>query len=451
MHALHPGFVEGFAAHAEEVARRYPWVRDYTPINEPVTTARFSYLYGHWFPHIRDEAAFLRAVVACAVATAEAMRRIRRHRPDARLIQTEDMGRIFAVPALRYQADSRERTPLPRNRPPLGPRDTATTRSTPASSRQASRADDLAPARRRPLPARHPRSRLLPDVRPLPRHATWPATRLPRTAATDATSMPTRPPTTSRRSCRTSASAPPLREVHAHTGLTLAITEAHAACTREEQVRWLCEALGGGRGRAGRGRAGRRGDELGALRVGRLELAPDAPDEGHYESGRVLPRDGVPRRTAVAEAVAALATEGASAHPVTDGTGWWGGAKGCARGNRGEPVGRSPHTAPGSRALCARPGDRRGADGRRRGIIGVEATPEGPLRLTLRHLAQRRRMCRRRSTWTTCPTMRTTCSTGSWTSASRAGAPRPGARGAPAALVRPPRARAAARRARAMP
>ena len=43
------------------VAERYPWVRRYTPVNEPLTTARFSALYGLWYPHVRDDAAFLRA------------------------------------------------------------------------------------------------------------------------------------------------------------------------------------------------------------------------------------------------------------------------------------------------------------------------------------------------------------------------------------------------------
>src|SRR5262245_9181476 len=35
-------FAEGLAAFAAKVARRYPWVSDYTPLNEPLTTARFS-------------------------------------------------------------------------------------------------------------------------------------------------------------------------------------------------------------------------------------------------------------------------------------------------------------------------------------------------------------------------------------------------------------------------
>jgi dTDP-4-dehydrorhamnose reductase len=57
------GFATGLARHAAAVARRYPWVEDYTPVNEPLTTARFSALYGFWYPHTRDETAFWRALL----------------------------------------------------------------------------------------------------------------------------------------------------------------------------------------------------------------------------------------------------------------------------------------------------------------------------------------------------------------------------------------------------
>jgi dTDP-4-dehydrorhamnose reductase len=56
---LDPAFPRLLARHAERVARRYPWIQDYTPVNEPLTTARFSALYGHWYPHARDYRSFL--------------------------------------------------------------------------------------------------------------------------------------------------------------------------------------------------------------------------------------------------------------------------------------------------------------------------------------------------------------------------------------------------------
>src|SRR5687767_9041371 len=45
---LDPGFAPGLAAYARAVAERYPDIRYVTPVNEPLTTARFAGLYGHW-------------------------------------------------------------------------------------------------------------------------------------------------------------------------------------------------------------------------------------------------------------------------------------------------------------------------------------------------------------------------------------------------------------------
>src|SRR5918997_1466087 len=56
-----PAFPEGLAEFARAVAERYPWVDAYTPVNEPLTTARFSGLYGHWYPHGHDALTFARA------------------------------------------------------------------------------------------------------------------------------------------------------------------------------------------------------------------------------------------------------------------------------------------------------------------------------------------------------------------------------------------------------
>jgi dTDP-4-dehydrorhamnose reductase len=47
---LDPAFATNLARYAEQVALRFPHVQDYTPINEPLTTARFSALYGTGIP-----------------------------------------------------------------------------------------------------------------------------------------------------------------------------------------------------------------------------------------------------------------------------------------------------------------------------------------------------------------------------------------------------------------
>lgn len=101
---LDPVFPQKLAGFAARAAERYPWVMDWTPVNEPVTTARFSGLYGHWYPHKRDLGAFCRMVVNQCLGTLLAIRAIRRHVPGARLVQTEDLGITYATPLLRYQA-----------------------------------------------------------------------------------------------------------------------------------------------------------------------------------------------------------------------------------------------------------------------------------------------------------------------------------------------------------
>ncbi len=95
---LDPGFPEKLAAYALEVAQRYPWVTDYTPVNEPHTTARFSCLYGLWYPHHHDVRSYLRALLHEVKATVLAMQAIRTVQPEARLIYTEDGGSIYSTP-----------------------------------------------------------------------------------------------------------------------------------------------------------------------------------------------------------------------------------------------------------------------------------------------------------------------------------------------------------------
>src|SRR5215213_620381 len=92
---IDPEFPEKLASFARAVAERYPWIRAYTPVNEPLTTARFSALYGHWYPHARDGATFARALFAELRGTVLAMRAIREINPQAALVQTEDLGKTF--------------------------------------------------------------------------------------------------------------------------------------------------------------------------------------------------------------------------------------------------------------------------------------------------------------------------------------------------------------------
>ena len=98
-----PQFPEKFADFATAVAGRYPWVDSYTPVNEPLTTARFSGLYGHWYPHARDDRSFVAMLLAQVRGTVLAMRAIREVNPAAQLIQTEDLGRATGTARLQRQ------------------------------------------------------------------------------------------------------------------------------------------------------------------------------------------------------------------------------------------------------------------------------------------------------------------------------------------------------------
>ena len=62
--ALHEDtFATGLSQHAANVAKRYPWLTHFTPVNEPLTTARFSAFYGYWYPHPADDRTFVRALL----------------------------------------------------------------------------------------------------------------------------------------------------------------------------------------------------------------------------------------------------------------------------------------------------------------------------------------------------------------------------------------------------
>ncbi len=98
-------FPDLLGEYARAVAERYPHIDAYTPVNEPVTTARFSALYGLWYPHRCDDRSFVRAVLNQMLGTVRAMKEIRKINPSARLIQTDDLGYTSTPPHLRYQAD----------------------------------------------------------------------------------------------------------------------------------------------------------------------------------------------------------------------------------------------------------------------------------------------------------------------------------------------------------
>lgn len=102
---LDPEFPTLFANYAHSVATQFPWVNYYTPVNEPLTTARFSGLYGLWYPHKKNDRSFLQMLLNQLKATVLAMRVIRTINPAAKLVQTEDLGHTYSTPELQYQAN----------------------------------------------------------------------------------------------------------------------------------------------------------------------------------------------------------------------------------------------------------------------------------------------------------------------------------------------------------
>ena len=86
------------AAYAVEVARRFPEIRTFLPVNEALTTARFSGLYGWWDPCARDEATFARLIVAECQAIREAEPRASaRLDPSIRILVNDDAGETYGT------------------------------------------------------------------------------------------------------------------------------------------------------------------------------------------------------------------------------------------------------------------------------------------------------------------------------------------------------------------
>jgi dTDP-4-dehydrorhamnose reductase len=313
---LDDGFAEGLAEHAAAVAERYPWVEDWTPVNEPLTTARFSALYGHWYPHAADDRSFAAALLNQCRATTLAMRAIRRSVPEARLLQTDDVGYAHATEPLRDQAAFE-------NERRWASFDLLTGTLDPDGRfgrwlRDVGIGDEeLAWFREHPCPPQivgvnhYLSSERLLDHR-LERHdACWHGGNgRERYADVHA-------PAELRRGL-----AAVLREAWERYRLPLAVTEAHNAVHREEQLRWLLELWSAAEQVQAEGadvRAVTVWSLLGTFGWERLCTA----GRGDYEAGVYDIRGGGRRATALAGAVRSLAAGGPPASPVLADRGWW--------------------------------------------------------------------------------------------------------------------------------
>ena len=338
---LDPAFPALLARHAANVARRYPWLEMFTPVNEPLTTARFSGLYGHWYPHRRDMRSFLRCLVNECLGTLLAMREIRKVIPSAQLVQTEDLGKVFSTPRLAYQAEHENQ------------------RRWLSLDLLCGRVDESHPWYR--ILLRHgigadelallQTGEARPDIIGINYYATseryldealhlYPpcfhggngkecyadleAVRMDLPAGT------------------TGAKAR-LSEAWARYRLPIAVTEVHHGSTREEQLRWLNEVW------QSAVELHREGCDIRAVTVWSMFGAMDwntllTERRGFYEPGAFDVRGPKPRLTALGKAVRTLATGGDLDPPVLDRPGWW------------RREGRHYHTpAPQAPALLKRP------------------------------------------------------------------------------------------------
>jgi beta-glucosidase/6-phospho-beta-glucosidase/beta-galactosidase len=100
-----PDWPELFADYAGAFARRYPWVRFYTPINEIYVTALFSAKYGWWNERLQSDRAFVTALRNLARANVLAEYAILEATPSALFIQSESSEYFHAAePAAQERA-----------------------------------------------------------------------------------------------------------------------------------------------------------------------------------------------------------------------------------------------------------------------------------------------------------------------------------------------------------
>jgi dTDP-4-dehydrorhamnose reductase len=309
-------FATGLAAHARATAERYPWLEDWTPVNEPVTTARFSALYGHWHPHLRDERSFWLALLNQIDATHLAMRQVRAVNPAARLIQTDDLGRTYATAPLREQAafdNMRRWAGWDLLCGQVTPHHPLFERLSRFGLADRLRAIADAPCPPDVIGINHylTSDRFLDHRTPLYRDE--PEGGNGRERYVDVAAIRALDPAPQ-------GLAGALEEAWRRYGIPLAVTEVHNGCTRDEQMRWMWQAWKTAAEAAATGidvRAVTSWALFGSRNWNTLLTAP-----GTYEAGAFDAGNGVPRATALARMLPALAA-GEKVDAVACTRGWW--------------------------------------------------------------------------------------------------------------------------------
>ncbi len=317
---LDPALPAHLARFAASAAHHLPGVQDWTPVNEPLTTARFSALYGLWYPHRSDARSFLRALLHQVQATAAAMAAIRAIHPQARLVQTEDLGLTrTASPLLQPQADHE-------NHRRWLSLDLLCGRVVPGHPLW-----DWLLAHGMPEPAlrvlaAHP---CPPDIVGINSYVTSERFLDDRLSfypshlhGGNGVQRYVDVETARVMGAQVGGFEARLREAWDRYRLPLAITEVHLGCTRDEQMRWLHQAWKAAQ----------------ALRTEAVDVRAVTVwaafgtydwdslvtrEQRHYEPGLWDVRSEPPRPTALASLAAQLARGETPDHPVLNGPGWW--------------------------------------------------------------------------------------------------------------------------------
>lgn len=315
-----PEFPSKLAAYARAVAERYPWVAYWTPVNEPLTTARFSGLYGLWYPHGRDEATFRECLFNECRGVVLAMRAIREVNPSARLVQTDDLGKTYSTPVLEYQAYFNNELRWLAWDLLCGRVDESHYLWAWLTDRCGATPEEILWFRDNACPpdivgVNHyiTSERFLDDdVEDYPDHHRGGNGRH-RYADVEAARVLAQP---------TGGIGPLLAECWARYALPIAVTEAHIDARREDQLRWLAEIWRGCEDARASGIDVRAVTVWGMLGLYDWNcLLTEVRD--YYESGAFDVRSGTPRPTAVAHLMRDLARGDVPAHPVLSGSGWW--------------------------------------------------------------------------------------------------------------------------------
>jgi dTDP-4-dehydrorhamnose reductase len=316
---LDPGFAQSLAEYAGTVASRYPWIERWTPINEPLTTARFCALYGLWYPHARDDRSFVQALLNQCRATVLAMRAIRQVIPAAKLIQTDDLGKTYGTePVGQAAAFYNERRWLSwdllcgsvNEQHPLWPYLLGT----------GIEVAELRWLANNPCP---------PDVVGVNHYVTgerWLDDR-PELYPARYRGVVGDVPVADIEAARAFATPTPgasalLAEVWERYGLPIAVTEVHIDAHREDQLRWFAEIWHAAED------ARRGGADVIAVTAWAMLGSYDwnclvQECRGYYEPGPFDVRSRIPRPTALATLLRSIAAGATLSHPVLQGEGWW--------------------------------------------------------------------------------------------------------------------------------